>query len=89
MRLSSRLYSLRRGLIRYFTADDGSDVAGMVELALGVNHLTRTCQEAWMDEDGDVEVNDGRGGQERRPSDMELAVGVSASPEKKKGKWRQ
>jgi hypothetical protein len=61
----------------------------MEELALGANHLTRTCQEAWMDEDGDVEVNEGRGGQERRPGDVELIVGVSASAEKKKGKWRR
>jgi hypothetical protein len=29
----------------------------MEELAPGVNHLTQTSQEAWMDEDGVLAVN--------------------------------
>jgi hypothetical protein len=39
MRLSSKLYSSRRGLLQYFTADDGSDAAGMEVLISGANHF--------------------------------------------------
>jgi hypothetical protein len=35
------------------------------------------------DQDVDVEVNNGRAGQEWRPGNMELVVGVSASHEKR------
>jgi hypothetical protein len=36
-----------------------------------------------VDEDDELEVNDARGSHERRPGDVELAVGVSASQGKR------
>jgi hypothetical protein len=51
----------------------------MEELAPGVNHLTQTSQEAWMDEDGVLAVNGTRQGQHWWQNNVELAVSVLAS----------
>jgi hypothetical protein len=47
-----------------------------------MNLITLLASGLGGDKDVDVEVNNGRGGQEQRLGDMELAVGVSAARER-------